>query len=124
MSSCVFCKIRDRIIPKEFTYEDRDLMVFPDINPIKPIHILIVPKKHIEDLLMMNDPPARSAESRRAGEASKILMMKLIKIIQKMIKKFKLENKGYRIGINGGGAQIINHLHIHLMGPMGKAAKM
>lgn len=106
---CVFCKIRDRIIPKVFTYEDKDVMVFPDIYPVKPVHLLIIPKQHIEDLLMMND----------SG-----LMMKLIKIAQEMIKKFSLENKGYRFGINGGGAQAINHLHIHLIGPMGRNAEM
>ena len=109
MADCVFCKIRDRIIPKEFTYEDEWVMVFPDINPIKPVHLLIVPKKHIEDLLMIND---------------KLLMMKLTRIIQKMIRKFELENKGYRVGINGGGAQIIDHLHFHLFGPMTKGASM
>lgn len=109
MENCVFCKIRDRVIPKEFTYEDDNIMVFPDIHPVKPIHLLIVPKKHIEDLLMMNDEG---------------LMMKLIKIVQKMIKKFELGSKGYRIGVNGGGAQIIDHLHIHLLGPMGKLTKM
>lgn len=107
--SCIFCKIRDRVIPKEFTYEDKDIMVFPDIHPVKPVHLLIVPKKHIEDLLMMNDQG---------------LMMKLTKITQDMVKKFELENKGYRIGINGGGAQLINHLHIHLLGPMSKNASM
>ena len=116
MSDCIFCKIRDRAISKDFTYEDKDIMVFPDIRPIKPIHLLIVPKKHIEDFLMMNN------EGLPAGEAG--LMMKLTNTIQKMIKKFKLENKGYRIGINGGGAQIINHLHFHLLGPLGKAVKM
>lgn len=116
MTDCVFCKIRDRIIPKEFTYEDEWVMVFPDINPIKPVHLLIVPKKHIEDLLIMNDEGSASPQGG--------LMMKLMKVTQDMIKKFELENKGYRVGINGGGAQIINHLHFHLMGPMGKAAAM
>lgn len=116
MTDCVFCKIRDRIIPKEFTYEDEWVMVFPDINPIKPVHLLIVPKKHIEDLLIMNDEGPASPQGG--------LMMKLMKVTQDMIKKFELENKGYRVGINGGGAQIINHLHFHLMGPMGKAAAM
>ena len=106
---CVFCKIRDRIIPKEFTYEDEEIMVFPDIHPLKPVHLLIIPKKHIEDLLMIND---------------KLLMMKLIKIMQEMIRKFKLENKGYRIVVNGGGAQIINHLHVHILGPLGKTVAM
>lgn len=106
---CIFCKIRDKVIPKEFTYEDEDIMVFPDIRPIKPIHLLIVPKKHIEDFLMIND---------------KLLMMKIVNITQDMVRKFGLENKGYRVGINGGGAQLINHLHLHLLGPMGKAAAM
>ena len=109
MNNCIFCKIRDRIIPKEFTYEDEDVMVFPDINPIKPIHVLIIPKKHIEDLLMMND---------------KGLMMKLMKTAQDMVKKFKLEDKGYRVAVNGGGAQIIKHLHVHLIGPLGKDASI
>jgi histidine triad (HIT) family protein len=109
MKNCIFCKIRDRIIPKEFTYEDDDLMVFPDLHPLKPIHLLIIPKKHIKDLLMMND---------------KGLMMKLIRIIQKMIKEQKLENKGYRVVANGGGAQFINHLHFHLLGPLDKTAEM
>lgn len=116
MENCVFCKIRDRIIPTKFTYEDEDVMVFPDINPFKPIHLLIVPKKHMQDFLMMND------EGLPAGEAG--LMMKLTQTIQKMIKKFRLEDKGYRLVVNGGGAQIINHLHIHLIGPLGKAVKM
>jgi histidine triad (HIT) family protein len=105
----IFCKIRDRIIPKEFIYEDKDVMVFPDIHPLKPIHLLIVSKKHIEDFLMMNDEK---------------LMMKLIKVVQEMIKKQKLGNKGYRVIINGGGAQFIDHLHIHLLGPLGKTAEM
>lgn len=107
--NCIFCKIRDRIIPKEFTYEDKDVMVFPDIHPLRPVHLLIVPKKHIKDLLMIND---------------KELMMQLTKTSQEMVKKFGLENKGYRFGINGGGAQIIDHLHVHLLGPLGKAVKM
>ena len=109
MKNCIFCKIRDRVIPKEFAYEDEEVMVFPDINPIKPIHMLVIPKKHIEDFLDVDDH---------------ILWGKLKKIAQKMVKKFKLENKGYRVGVNGGGAQIIRHLHIHLIGPLGKDASM
>lgn len=104
--NCIFCKIRDRIIPKEFTYEDEDVMVFPDIRPLKPIHLLIIPKEHIEDALMINDEG---------------LMVKLMRIIQRMIKELKLEKRGYRIVINGGGTQLVNHLHFHLLGPLGKA---
>jgi len=107
MKDCIFCKIRDRIISKEFTYEDEDVMVFPDIHPVRPVHMLIIPKKHVEDFLDVDDS---------------VLWGKLKNIAQKMIKKLKLENKGYRVGVNGGGAQIIRHLHLHLIGPLGKDA--
>ncbi len=106
---CIFCKIRDREIPKEFTYEDDDVMVFPDIYPIKPIHLLIIPKKHIKDFFELKDEE---------------LTNKLRNVIQKIVKDQKLENKGYRLVINGGGAQIIDHLHIHLTGPIGKKASV
>ncbi len=106
---CVFCKIRDKIIPKEFIYEDDEIMVFPDIHPIKPVHLLIVPKKHIPEIISVED--------------SKIFG-KLFEAVKKMVKEKELENKGYRIVINGGGAQLINHLHLHLVGPISKDAKM
>jgi len=105
MKDCIFCKIRDGEITKEFTYQDEDVMVFPDINPVKPVHLLIIPKKHVEDFLNLEDIN---------------LEKKLNDVVRRMIKENKLEDKGYRIGLNGGGAQIINHLHLHLMGPMGK----
>lgn len=101
---CIFCKIRDREIPKEFTYEDEDVMVFPDINPLKPIHLLVMPKKHIKDFLDLKDPT---------------ILEKVKNVIQKMIKEQKLEDKGYRLVVNGGGAQIVDHLHVHLVGPLG-----
>lgn len=109
MTDCVFCKIRDRIIPKEFTYEDKEIMVFPDINPVAPVHLLIVPKKHIVDFFDLKDG---------------VLLDKIKVIIQKMIVDQKIQNEGYRLVVNGGGAQIIDHLHIHLMGKIGQKLKM
>lgn len=106
---CIFCKIRDRIIPKEFTYEDEDIMVFPDIHPVKPIHLLIVPKKHLKDFDDLADD---------------IIFGKIRRTIQQMVKQYGLINKGYRLVVNGGGAQVIDHLHIHLIGPLGKATQM
>ena len=101
---CIFCKIRERVIPKEFTYEDEGVMVFPDIHPIKPVHLLVVLKKHVEDFLDVKPED----------------LNKLTDTAKKLIKEKGLEGKGYRLGINGGGAQIIEHLHIHLMSPFGK----
>ena len=103
MNDCVFCKIRDREIAKEFTFEDEDIMVFPDIHPVRPVHMLIVPKVHVEDFLEFNDEK---------------LMLKAKTMIDKVIRDNGLDKKGYRIGINGGGAQIINHVHFHVSGPM------
>ena len=104
MPNCVFCKIRDREIPKEFTYEDDEVMVFPDIHPIKPVHLLVVLKKHVRDFLDVEPDD----------------LEKISKIIKKIVKDKDLSGKGYRLGINGGGAQIIEHLHVHLMSPFGK----
>ena len=107
--SCVFCKIRDGEIKKEFEYQDKDVMVFPDINPEKPVHILVVPKKHIEDFADLKD---------------KELLFKLKTSIDKVVKDKKLSNKGYRVTVNAGGAQFVNHLHFHVVGPIGKAMEM
>ena len=80
-------------------------MVFPDTHPVKPIHLLIVPKKHVKDFVELSDG---------------ILWNKIREVAQKLIGQFDLTDKGFRLSINGGGAQKIDHLHIHLMGPMGK----
>lgn len=104
MKDCVFCKIRDGVIKKEFDFEDEDVMVFPDINPSKPIHVLVVPKKHIDDFKDLKDEK---------------LLANIKNAIDKVVEK-KLSKKGYRISVNGGGAQIINHLHFHIIGPIDK----
>ena len=104
MDNCLFCKFANKTEPKEFVYEDEDIMVFPDIHPVKPIHLLVVVKKHVKDFLDLGIED----------------LEKISKTIRKIVKDKKLEGKGYRLGINGGGAQIIEHLHVHLMSPMGK----
>lgn len=104
MKDCIFCQIARHEIPKEFTYEDEEMMVFPDIYPLGPIHLLIMPKKHLEDFLDLTNSD---------------LTNKLREIIQKIVRKTGLEKKGYRLVVNGGGAQIIKHLHVHLIGPVG-----
>lgn len=109
MDNCLFCKFAKGEIKKEFLYEDDDVMVFPDIHPVRPVHLLVVPKSHISDLLVLEDSS---------------LWQKLLTVVQNMVKREGLSDKGFRIGINGGGAQVVNHLHIHLMGPMGKTDGM
>ncbi len=105
MNNCVFCKIAEKEIPAKFLYEDEEVMVFPDIHPSAPIHLLIVPKVHVTEFQAVEDS---------------LLFQKLLQVVQSMIKKEGLGDKPHRIGINGGGAQDIDHLHIHLLGPIKK----
>ena len=107
MEDCIFCKIANKQIPKEFTYEDADVMVFPDIRPIKPVHLLIVPKEHVPTLMEFDNPA---------------VLEKMHKTIKDMVMQHGLDDKGFRVVINGGGAQAIDHLHIHLTGPWGMKA--
>ena len=109
MENCIFCKIAKHQIPTEFFYEDKDVMAFPDINPISPIHILVMPKKHTKDFVDFKDLS---------------VFQKVTDVIQKMVKDQKLKDKGYRVVINGRGAQIVDHLHFHLIGPLGKKVSM
>lgn len=103
MNTCVFCKIRDGEIPKEFTYQDNEVMVFPDINPLKPVHLLVMPKKHVKEFV----------------ESDSETLEKVMKTVQKMIKENSLDTKGYHLMVNGGGAQLVDHFHIHIVGPIG-----
>lgn len=109
MQDCIFCKIAKKEVPAKFLYEDEDVMVFPDIHPIKPVHLLIVPKNHVSEFQAVDDP---------------VLFQKIFHVVQQMIKREGLDDKPHRIGINGGGMQDIDHLHVHLMGPMGKTDGM
>jgi histidine triad (HIT) family protein len=111
MSDCIFCQIGRHEVPKEFTLETSQVMVFPDIHPVAPVHLLIVSKKHIEEF------------TKAEGEDENILGQ-MLKIIKNLIKKYKLETSGYRIVTNGGGAQLINHFHIHLMGGITSERKL
>lgn len=107
MDNCIFCKISKGEIEKNFIYQDDLIMAFDDINPVKPIHFLVIPRVHIEDFLHVEDSE---------------LFLKIMKSIQMLVKKKELDKKGYRLVVNGGGAQMINHLHFHLVGPMGRHA--
>lgn len=105
---CLFCKIVNKEIKTNILYEDEYVIAFYDIHPVKPIHILIVTKKHIADISQLEDDA---------------IWASIRKTIQKMVKKQGLENKGFRVSINGGGAQDIQHVHVHVMGPIGFSAK-
>ncbi len=105
MEDCIFCKIIKGEIPTDFVYQDDDFVVFKDINPKAPVHLLIVTKKHLPSL-------------NGATKEDQALLGKGLLISKKIAKKEGIREDGYRIGINvgKGGGQDIFHLHIHLLG--------
>ena len=109
MENCVFCKIVKKELPAKIVYEDDDILVFPDINPARPVHLLIITKKHFSEFIAVDDSS---------------LFQKIFAVVKKMVEEQKLTDKGYRVIINGGGAQIVHHLHIHLMGPVKSTAAL
>ena len=104
MENCLFCKIIRGEIPSNKVYEDDEILAFKDINPQAPVHILVIPKKHISC--------AKDIES----EDEK-LIGRMFTVIKQLAEEFKLEN-GYRIVNNCGedGRQEVMHLHFHLLG--------
>ncbi|MBI4532181.1 MAG: histidine triad nucleotide-binding protein [Candidatus Latescibacteria bacterium] len=105
MSTCVFCKVVSGEVPSRRIYEDDDTVAFEDSNKMAPVHILIIPKRHIATLLDLTD-----------GEAD--LVGKMILIANQIARERKIDRSGYRLvfNCNAGGGQSVYHLHLHLLG--------
>ena len=105
MEDCIFCKIANKEINSEILYEDEYVVAFKDLEPQAPVHILIVPKKHIASL---NELTAADAE----------LLARIVLAAQKLAKDNGIAERGYRLVNNCGieGGQTIGHLHFHLLG--------
>lgn len=101
MTDCIFCKIINGDFDTEFIYENDYVVVFKDINPKAPIHLLIVPKVHVESLNELED---------------KALMGELLQAVKDVTKKIGL--KSYKTLINTGkeAGQEVFHLHVHVLG--------
>lgn len=104
MQHCLFCKIEKGEIPADIVYEDEDLIVFKDIHPKAKVHLLVIPRKHIDGL---NDLLPEDSD----------LIAKMMLLLPKLASDQGLEN-GFRTIINTGkgGGQEVFHLHIHLLG--------
>ncbi len=110
MNECIFCKIIAGEIPSEKVYEDETVYAFKDINPVAPVHILIIPKKHIMGIQTVDD-----RDSALIGH----MFVAARKIAEKMgIAPDENLNKGYRLVFNVGrdAGQSVFHLHLHLIG--------
>ena len=105
MTDCLFCNIRDGDIPCNFVYQDDDVLAFNDVNPQAPIHILIIPKKHIATI---NDIDADD----------EVVMGKMFSAAKIVAAQFGLSDDGYRLVVNcnEGAGQTVFHIHMHLLG--------
>ena len=104
-SDCIFCKIASGEMPTELLYQDEDVVVFRDIKPLTPVHLLVVTKEHIHSLAEMSDDETP-------------LIGKMVKAANKVAKDLGIAESGYRLTINSGAdaGQVVFHLHMHLMG--------
>lgn len=102
---CIFCRIISKDLPSRVVFEDEEILAIEDINPQSPVHLLVIPKKHIPTL-----------QDIKAEEND--LMGTLFLVINRMAKERGISEKGYRVVINCGpaGGQSVYHLHFHLIG--------
>lgn len=105
MAECLFCRIVKREIPSKIVYQDEQCLAFEDVNPQAPVHILIIPKRHIDSLS-------------QATTADADLLAHLLLTINRLAKDKEVLDPGYRAVINSGpaGGQTVSHLHLHLLG--------
>lgn len=104
MSDCIFCKLKDKEIPTDVVYEDEKIFCFRDADPQAPVHVLMIPKKHIASI---DD----------VSEEDEALTGHMMLKIKEVAARLGLEN-GYRVVINCGedGMQTVKHLHLHILG--------
>lgn len=104
MEDCIFCKIIKGEIPSEKVYEDDEILAFKDIHPVAPIHILIIPKKHITTLMDIEETDTK-------------VMGKIIQATKKIATQLGIEEKGFRLIANckQDGGQEVMHVHFHLL---------
>ena len=104
MNDCLFCKIIKGEIPSNKVYEDDEILAFYDINPAAPIHILVIPKKHIDSLAKIE-------------KEDELLIGKIYGVINKIAEEKGFKEEGYRVIVNCGknGGQEVMHLHFHIL---------
>src|SRR5690242_10195890 len=105
MSDCIFCKIVQGEIPSTVVFQNDEIMAFRDINPVAPTHVLIVPRQHITSTADID-------------EQTVSLVGRMVQVAAQIARSENVETSGYRLITNTGpdSGQIVNHLHLHLLG--------
>jgi len=104
MTDCLFCKIRDGEIPADIVFESDDVLAFNDVNPRAPIHIIIIPKKHIPTINDVEDD-------------DELIMGKLFSAAKSIAEQKAVSDDGYRLVVNCNekAGQTVFHIHMHLL---------
>jgi histidine triad (HIT) family protein len=105
MQDCVFCKIASGEIPSKEVYSDDEFYAFRDLNPQAPVHILLVPRKHVDRIVEF-------------GDADAPLIGRMLLVANKIAESEGLVDKGFRyvINCNEQGGQTVFHVHVHILG--------
>ena len=105
MKDCIFCKIGAGEIEGDIVHEDREVVVIKDIHPQAPVHVLIIPKKHIGGLTAL-------------GPGDEALVGKIVSLSKMLADRFSVSQCGFRLVVNSGpdAGQAVDHLHFHFLG--------
>lgn len=105
MAECIFCKVARHELESKTVYEDDDLVAFHDINKKAPVHVLVIPKRHIESLLDLS-------------EADDELIGRINRRLGDLARELGVDDSGFRVVVNSGpqAGQSVPHLHFHLLG--------
>lgn len=104
-SDCLFCKIAAGDVPADIVHESEDLLAFRDINPQAPVHILVIPRRHVPSL-------------DEAGDGDGGLLGALLLAARDLARSEGIAEDGYRtvLNVGGDGGQTVHHVHVHLLG--------
>jgi histidine triad (HIT) family protein len=105
MGDCIFCKIATGEIPCRKVYENEKVLAFEDIHPMAPVHVILIPKRHVDTLMDVDEEKMADLQS----------MMTAAQVVARVK---KVDGRGFRLVINCNteGGQVVFHLHMHLLG--------
>ncbi|MBI4709233.1 MAG: histidine triad nucleotide-binding protein [Candidatus Portnoybacteria bacterium] len=103
--ACIFCKIASKEIPADILYEDELVVAFKDAKPIAPVHILVIPKEHIESVADLKDN-------------HEVLAGRMIMVARRLAEELGISENGYKLlfRVRKYGGQEVPHIHLHLLG--------
>lgn len=105
MDDCLFCRVNEGQIPAEIVHRDAEFLAFRDINPQAPVHVLVIPRRHVPDVASLAESDPESAG-------------RMLALAGVLANELNLGENGYRLVFNTGddGGQTVDHVHLHLLG--------